>query len=235
MVRNILLSGVSVLIFDFHLVIEDFFRFLADGIMFHPAKIIMSDLLQPIIEASLAALDLQQTEPLLSVLQFLRDLLAYGREAPPNSSYQDYRKTPIEVRNAVQAAAASMGLRITQRILSGLMYSFPSDCVTDSSGVLLELVELCPLQMIQWIKSTLELLPPGSVSPAEAQKFLKGIETAAINKDWNKIRYTLRDFTSWYRRKNVRSVHCCSTYCYFRYLLVYTGYAQITTHRYRWD
>jgi transportin-3 len=181
-------------------VIEDFFRFLADGIMFHPTRIILSNLLQPIIEASLAALDLQQIEPLLSVLQFLRDLLGYGREAPPNSHYS---KTPLEVRNAVQAAALAMGERITQRILSGLMYSFPSDCVTDSSGVMLELVELCPVQMIQWIKSTLELLPAGSVSPAEAQKFLKNVETSAANKDWNKIRYTLRDFTAWYRRKNV--------------------------------
>lgn len=181
-------------------VIEDFFRFLADGIMFHSAKIILSDLLQPIIEASLASLDLQQTDPLISVLQFLRDLLAYGREAPPNSTY---RKTPIEVRNAVKTAADRMGERITQRILSGLMYSFPSDCVTDSSGVMLELAELHPLPMIQWVKSTLELLPAGSISPVEAQKFLKGVEEAAVHKDWNKIRYTFRDFTSWYRRKNV--------------------------------
>ena len=168
--------------------------------MFHPVKIVMSNLLQPIIEASLVSLDLQQTEPLLSVLQFLRDLLAYGRAAPPNSNY---RKTPLEVQAAVRAVALSMGERITQRILSGLMYSFPSDCVTDSSGVMLELVELCPMEMIQWIKSTLQLLPVGSVSPMEAQKFLTGIETAASNKDWNKIRYTLRDFTAWYRRKNV--------------------------------
>jgi len=198
--------------------------------MFHPAKIIMSNLLQPIIEASLASLDLQQTEPLLSVLQFLRDLLAYGREAPPNSTY---RKTPMEVRNAVKAAALTMGERITQRILSGLMYSFPSDCVTDSSGVMLELVELCPQQMIQWIKSTLELLPAGSVSPAEAQKFLNSVETAASNKDWNKIRYTLRDFTAWYRRKNVSIPSSLPS---FRYLSftdgVCTGYSKIPNYRY---
>ena len=181
------------------LVVEDFFRFLADGIMFHPSKIIMSNLLEPIIEASLVALALEQPDPLLAVLQFLRDLFAYGREAPPNSTYH---KTPPEVQSAIKAAAASTGERITQCILSGLMYSFPNDCVTDSSGVILELVELVPQPMIQWVKSTLELLPPGSVTSAEAQKFVTGIETAAKNKDWNKIRYTFRDFTAWYRRKN---------------------------------
>lgn len=208
------------------LVIEDFFRFLADGIMFHPARIIMSSLLQPIIEASLAGLDLQQTEPLLSILQFLRDLLAYGRETPPNSTY---RKTSVEVQNAVKAAAVSMGERITQRILSGLMYSFPSDCVTDSSGVMLELVELCPQQMMQWIKSTLELLPSGSVSPAEAQKFLNGVEAAASHKDWNKIRYTLRDFTAWYRRKNVSAASHLGCLLDVLYLLFCnSGYSEIS-------
>lgn len=168
--------------------------------MFHPFQLILSSLLQPIIEASLVSLDLEQTEPLISVLQFLRDLLAYGREAPPTSAY---RKTPPEVRQAITAAAARTGEQITRRILSGLMYSFTSDCVTDSSGVIMELVELCPEAMMVWIKETLQLLPQGSISPEEAQKFLKNMESAASAKDWSKIRYTLRDFTAWYRRKNV--------------------------------
>lgn len=154
-------------------VIEDFFRLLTDAVMFHPFKLIRSSLLQPIFEAALVSLDLEQTDPLISVLQFLRDLLAYGREAPPTSTY---RETPPEVRQAVKNASVAMGERITRRILSGLMYSFPSDCVTDSSGVMLELVELAPQAVLQWIKDTLELLPQGSVSPEEAQKFLKNIE-----------------------------------------------------------
>lgn len=142
--------------------------------MFHPFKLISSNLLEHIIHASLVSLDLEQTDPLNSVLQFLRDLFAYGREAPPTSNYS---KTPQEIRTAVKVAATTMGLRITQRIFSGLMYNFPSDCVTDSSGVILELVELCPGPMIAWVTSTLELLPAGSVTPTEAQKFLKSFDS----------------------------------------------------------
>ncbi|KAL7271962.1 Nuclear import receptor [Rhizina undulata] len=182
-------------------VIEDFFRLLVDGVMFHPAKIITSNLLQPIFEASLASLELEQVDPLIAVLQFLRDVLAYGRPAPPTSTYQE--TTPAEVQAAVKNMSLSIGERITQKILSGLMYSFPRDCVPDSSGVLLALVELCPQPWIQWMKRTLEMLPAGSVSPAEAQKFLTTIEGAVQTNDWKKIRYTLQDFTNWYRRKNV--------------------------------
>lgn len=181
-------------------VIEDFFRLLVDGVMFHPYKLIRSSLLQPIFEASLASLELQSVDPLNAVLQFLRDVLAYGRSSPPTSAYPD---NPAAVQEAIKAMALTKGEAITQKILSGLMYSFPRDCVPDSSGVLLALVELCPEPWLQWMKQTLEILPAGSISPAEAQKFLKTLEGAVSIKDWKKIRYTLQDFTNWYRRKNV--------------------------------
>lgn len=132
-----------------------------------------SSLLQPIFEASLASLELQSVDPLNAVLQFLRDVLAYGRPSPPTSAYPD---NPTAVQDAVKAMALNKGEAITQKILSGLMYSFPRDCVPDSSGVLLALVELCPDPWLQWMKHTLEILPAGSISPAEAQKFLKTLE-----------------------------------------------------------
>ncbi|KAG0637348.1 armadillo-type protein [Tuber brumale] len=181
-------------------VIEDFFRLLVDGVMFHPYKLILSNLLQPIFEASLHSLSLEQVDPLVAVLQFLRDVLAYGRSSPPTSAYPD---NPKEVQEAVKAMALSKGELITQKILSGLMYSFPRDCVPDSSGVLLALVELCPEPWLQWMKHTLELLPAGSISPTEAQKFLTTLEGAVSTRDFKKIRYSLQDFTNWYRRKNV--------------------------------
>lgn len=136
-----------------------------------------SSLLQPIFEASLASLELQSVDPLNAVLQFLRDVLAYGRPSPPTSAYPD---NPTAVQDAVKAMALNKGEAITQKILSGLMYSFPRDCVPDSSGVLLALVELCPDPWLQWMKHTLEILPAGSVSPAEAQKFLKTLERYGI-------------------------------------------------------
>lgn len=168
--------------------------------MFHSTSLITSNTFTPIIEASLASLVLEQVDPLIAVLQFLRDVLAYGRDAPPTSLGT---AVPASVQQTVKTVSANMGERITQRILSGLMYSFPRDCVPDSSGVLLALVELHPQQWLMWVTGTLGLLPAGSVSDVEANKFLTSVQSAIKDKDWNKIRYTLRDFTAWYRRKNV--------------------------------
>ena len=48
-----------------------------------------------------------------------------------------------------------------------------------------------------------------------------GYHSAIATQDWKKIRYTLQDFTSWYRRKNVSlalnlaSCNCLSKFSCF--------------------
>ena len=151
--------------------IEDFFRLLIDAIMFHPFRLIPSQLLEPIFRASLASLVLEQNEPLMAVLHFLRDVLAYGSEAPPTSRYKN-AENPRHIRDEVVRIVRSTGEDLTIRIMSGLMYSFPGDCVPDSSGVLMTLVELVPEDACIWVNKTVSLLPAGSVSDFERQKFL---------------------------------------------------------------
>src|SRR5438552_13551377 len=130
-------------------VIEDFFRLLIDAIMFHPFRIIPSPLLEPIIKAALASLVLEQNEPLMAVLHFLRDVLAYGSPEAPTSQYQ-VAENPQETRQAILTMIRAQGEVLTVRIMSGLMYSFPRDCVPDSSGLLMTLVELVPEEACIW-------------------------------------------------------------------------------------
>ncbi|EPS39046.1 hypothetical protein H072_7186 [Dactylellina haptotyla CBS 200.50] len=182
--------------------IEDFFRLMQDAIMFHPLQMIPSQLLEPSMKAALACLVLEQNEPLIAVLHFLRDLLVYGTPTPPTSRY-DSPENPPHIRQAVVDITRSQGEVLTIRILSGLMYSFPRDCVPDSSGVLMTLVDLLPEETIGWVAKTVAQLPPGSVSDQERQKFLTNIQQSIISRDSKKVRYQLQDFTTWYRRKNV--------------------------------
>ncbi|KAF3938959.1 Transportin-3 [Dactylella cylindrospora] len=182
--------------------VEDFFRLMQDAIMFHPLRIIPSPLLEPSMKAALACLVLEQNEPLIAVLHFLRDLLVYGTPTPPTSRY-DSPENPPEIRQAVVNITRSQGEVLTIRILSGLMYSFPRDCIPDSSGVLMTQVELLPEETIGWVAKTVAQLPPGSVSDQERQKFLNNFQQSVISRDWKKVRYQLQDFTNWYRRKNV--------------------------------
>ena len=155
--------------------IEDFFRLLSDGVMYHPLRLIPSPLLEPMIKAALASLVLEQYEPLTADLRFLRDILAYGSSVPLTSGYNAV-ENPTHIRDAVKNIVRTQGEDLTVRIMSGLMYSFPRDCVPDSSGVLMAVVELLPEEACQWVAKTVSLLPTGSISEAERTKFLTSFQ-----------------------------------------------------------
>ncbi|KAF1813335.1 ARM repeat-containing protein [Eremomyces bilateralis CBS 781.70] len=192
-------------------VIEDFFRLTSDVLLYHTYRVLPSPLMPTIIAAASDALNLLKMEPIMAVLHCLRDFLAYGRAEPPTSTLSfghdsyEHRVNPPEVRQKVADILTNLGEGLTQRVLIGMMFSFPSDCIPDASGVLLGLFQVVPAPASQWVAKTLQLLPAGSVREAEATKLMKGIEEklAGGDGDVRRIRALLQDFTNSYRRRNV--------------------------------
>ncbi|KAI9795966.1 MAG: Nuclear import receptor [Candelina submexicana] len=187
-------------------VIEDFFRLVTDVTLYYPSNFIPSQLSVPILSAALSSLSIQKAEPLTAILHYLRDLLSYGFNGPPLSSF-DQSDAPAanspELQAAVRRLVETQGETIVQRMLTGMMFSFPRDCFTDASGVLLTLVELMPQQVAGWIKTTLGMLPQGSVKPQEVEKLMASISQCVQEGEPRKVRYLLQDFTNSYRRRNV--------------------------------
>lgn len=188
-------------------VIEDFFRLATDAVRFYPMKTITSSLAPSMVQASLTALTLPLVEPLLATLQFLRDYLDFGFEHPPVSQFSSEDgpppKTPPAVRSAVQQVLEKLGQQIVQQTMTGLMYTFPEDCYGDASAILLTIFSLAPLAAAQWVASTLELLPAGSLKPEEAKKLMTSINDKISQNEVRKVRAILQDFTNSYRRRNV--------------------------------
>ncbi|KAI9859093.1 MAG: Nuclear import receptor [Vezdaea acicularis] len=181
-------------------VIEDFFRLVTDALLYYPNRLILSELIEPILRAAMASLTLQQTEPLTATLHFLRDFLQYGGDNPPNSSGE---KNPPEVKAAVKKLILVEGETLTQAILTGMMFHFTRDCFPDASGVLLGLVQLMPNEITQWIARTLQKLPAGTLQQVEAQRLLNRTNEVIQADTPQKVRYLLQDFTNSYRRRNV--------------------------------
>lgn len=102
----------------------------------------------------------------------MRDILGYGGDNPPRS---DSTPNPPEIQQAVQTVVLAEGETLVQRIMTGMMFTFPKDCIPDASGVLLELVQLLPNQVNVWIAQTIQILPAGTVSQAEAQRLMSQI------------------------------------------------------------
>lgn len=189
-------------------VIEDFFRLSTDVLLYHANKLLLSNLIAPILSAASTSLTLLKEEPLIATLHFLRDFLAYGNEDAPSSSFDSdgqYRLqvNPPEIQAAVKKLASHEGDNIVKRCMTGMMYSFPQDCFPDASGVLLALFQLMPESTAEWVSGTIMLLPPGTVSEQEKNRLGRNIGQRLQSGEIRKIRSLLQDFTNAYRRRNV--------------------------------
>jgi transportin-3 len=184
--------------------IEDYFRLAADMALYFPTESISSPLMETIISAACSALTLLKEDPIIATLHFLRDLFAYGRNSAPSSNFDSTRHdVPEALRNRVKQLVMGAGVQLVQRIMTGMMYSFPEGAFADSSGVLLDLFELMPEQVAQWVAATVSMLPQGSITPQESERFLNNIRQRIQTGDVRMIRTILQDFTTSYRRRNV--------------------------------
>lgn len=184
--------------------IEDFFRLTVDVLLYYAPKAIPSPLMEPILAAACTSLTLLKEEPIFATLHFLRDLLGYGGEFAPSSSFdQSRQRVPADVQGRVKQLVASQGEQLVQRIMTGMMYTFPRDCFPDASGVLLDMFQLMPEQVAIWVQNTVTILPPGSITPQESERLLNNIKQRVQSGEVRKIRGLLQDFTNSYRRRNV--------------------------------
>ena len=190
-------------------VIEDFFRLSTDVLLYHSNRLLASELMAPILSAASTSLTLYKDEPLIATLHFLRDFLAYGGEDAPSSSFDandgtySLRPNPLEIQNSVKKLIVTEGENLVQRCMTGMMYSFPPDCLPDASGVLLAMFQLMPREVSQWVAKTVQMLPEGSIAPQEQERLLRNIQQRIDSGELRKIRVLLQDFTNSYRRRNV--------------------------------
>jgi transportin-3 len=183
-------------------IIEDFFRLLTDALLYYSQKLIPSDLFTPILQAAISAMALEQREPLTACLHYIRDVIAFGTDNPPSSTGSP---NPASNKQIVGQVLLTNGEELVNRVMAGMMITFPRDCFADGSGVLLELIELMPQQAVVWVAKTVSMLPEGTITPVESKRLIDGI-SARLSEGQNgvrNIRSLLQDFTNSYRRRYI--------------------------------
>jgi transportin-3 len=208
-------------------VIDDFFRLLDNVLIYYHDRFVPAAICSPIFTAAISALSLEQQSPVTATLHFIRDLLSYGSDSPNFSQYgDDYEHPPVSpaVQQAVRSLLSSQGEQLVQRILTGMMFSFPRDCLQDASGVLLAQFEMMSAETAQWVQNTVSMLPAGSVKQGELEKLMVGIGERVQQGNTQRVRVLLQgmypfdipesggqglmaggiDFTTSYRRRNVQ-------------------------------
>lgn len=189
-------------------VIEDFFRLLIDALIYYHTSLLPAPVCSPILAAATSALTLEQEPPLTATLHFLCDFLSYGTEHPNSSSFDNTPNTarvitPPELQDCVRRLVSEQGEVLAQRILTGMMFSFPRECVQDASSVLLAMLEIMPQAVALWVKGTIDMLPAGTIKAGEGERLMNAVGMKIQHSEVKKVRTLLQDFTNSYRRRNV--------------------------------
>lgn len=175
-------------------VIEDFFRLLVDALIYYHNQLIPATICGPILSAAISALVLQQQAPLQATLHYLRDFLSYGSNHPASSSFDESHPRPLDpaIQHTVKQLVESQGEALVQRLLTGMMFTFPRDCLQDASGVLMSLFELMPGQAALWVQNTIGILPAGSIKTGETDRVMNSIAEKVQAGDYRRLRYVLQ-------------------------------------------
>jgi transportin-3 len=132
----------------------------------------------------------------MATLHYYHDLFSFAFEKPAVSGFTapdgEPFSNPPEIREAVKQLIASQGQVLVQRILTGMMFTFPGECFPDASGLLMSLFYLMPLEAGGWVQSTLQMLPAGTMKAGEAERLLKGISDKVQSGETRKIRALLQ-------------------------------------------
>ncbi|KAI5957749.1 MTR10 [Candida theae] len=186
-------------------VIEDFFRMLNDLLMFFPFRLIPTlDLLDSIIKTAKITLTVvNEYNPIISCIHFLIDLISWGLPHPPISLFESRDTTPLRECIKQFITVNNHGGELIKVVLDGLIFKFHIDVQQDASDLLLKILVVTPSVdlAVNWLREVVSSLP--DVQSNEVNRLIETVSVAIPNKDNRRVRSALRDFISWYSRKNV--------------------------------
>lgn len=185
-------------------VVDDFYRMASDMLMFFPHRLMAdSQMLHQIFVTSILTLNVvNETDTLMGCLHFLIDLVLWGLPHPPISFFDE---NPDAVRLATQQwlVQDNHGGELLKVVLTGLIFRFTADVHQDANELMLKILQAVPEPqlLIQWIAQVTRLLP--NYEETEVEKLLLVVSVLLPNKDQRRTRSSIKDFVTWYQRKNV--------------------------------
>ncbi|SCU88752.1 LANO_0D02982g1_1 [Lachancea nothofagi CBS 11611] len=190
--------------------VQDFFMMMTDVVMFFPDRLLVSSaLLGPVFAVGLSCITkVSNYDAYITIIRFLDDVLSWGFDTPPIST-ATLDVVPEAWRQMVLSdIVQSQGSQLVCSILVGLVTNFSSDARPDAIGCLVKCLKLCvqcsggdPAVTVEWLSSAMDAM--GKVTDQERSMLLTTVGNALPQKDIRRVRSGLKDFVTWYVRKNV--------------------------------
>ncbi|EMG46462.1 putative importin Mtr10p [Candida maltosa Xu316] len=188
-------------------VIEDYFRMINDLLMFYPFQLIPNfEILNQIFHSVKLTLNyINEFDPIISCIHFMIDLISWGLENPPISLFE-FEGDTDKLKLAIQQFLLinNQGKELLEVLINGVIFKFHNDILQDTNDLILKILVVIPDKglVISWLNEIISKLP--NVNQEEINKLINTITVALPNKDNRRVRSGLRDFISWYTRKNIK-------------------------------
>jgi transportin-3 len=144
-----------------------------DAFYCHPLKFTQSPIAPMVLQAALVSLSLELENPLTAVLHFIRDMLGYSIGRVPSVVAAT---VPLEMQTRLRALVLAHGAETARLLLSGMIFTFPRDCVVDGAGALMTLIEIDQEASVKWLEGALRSLPPETLGAHELASFVSHLE-----------------------------------------------------------
>lgn len=181
-------------------VIEDFFNMASDLLMFYAGQVVCNtQLVASLFETGILALATsEEYNPLMACVHFFIDYVSWGGEYPPVSFFEGNHD---EIRDHVRRSMAGSHVdRLVEAVIRGLIYKFYND--VDANDLMIKILAVSPTAVTALQEAVLRL---PNVSEKEVSKLVGVVTVAVGNKDNRRVRMAIKDFVSWYTRKNVNA------------------------------
>lgn len=181
--------------------VDDFFLMVSDILMFFPEKFMANgELVALMIKVlEVAVQTVSENSPLVKCLHFLIDWVLWGLPHPPVLFFGGDTDT---IRAQVKLVLLVGGEQLLRVILNGIIFTFPKDIIQDANDILLKILTVAEGDVAyNWLRLAVANLP--NANGKDVEKLLGTVQVAIANRDNRRIRSALKDFVTWYTRKNV--------------------------------
>ncbi|XP_027333974.1 transportin MOS14 isoform X1 [Abrus precatorius] len=168
---------------------DDCFLLASRCIRYCPQLFIPSSVFPSLVDCSMIGITVQHREASNSILHFLADIFDLG-----NSSVGEKF---IPIRDSV---ISPRGASITRILIASLTGALPKSRVDVVSYTLLALTRSYGLQVLEWAKKSVLLIPSTAVTDVERSRFLKALSDAACGGDINVLTVPVEELSDVCRR-----------------------------------
>eukprot|EP01018_Ginkgo_biloba_P004333 Gb_28911 [translate_table: standard] len=168
---------------------DDLFLLASRCIRYCPHLLILSSIFPSLVDCAMTGITIQHREACQSILTFLTDIFDVATSVTGN-----------QYRSVIDNAIMARGANLTRILIACLVGALPESRLEEVIYVLLSLTRTYGMQVVNWSKEAISLIPAAATTDEERSTFLQALSSAASGQNVPNLTCTFEDLSDVCRR-----------------------------------